>query len=60
MNATSNSMNFLMQKSDAHLSLKVPKEMRDLIHEQAKSKNMTDSNYVKMVLQERLQKDLKV
>jgi hypothetical protein len=57
MSTTSNSMNFLAQKNDAHLSLKIPRVMRDLIHEQAQLKNMSDSNYVKTVLVERLEVD---
>lgn len=58
MVTTANSMNFLVQKNDAYLSLKIPKAMRELIREQANQQNMSDSNYVKTALQEKLKEDL--
>lgn len=57
MNARTHRLNLLAQKNDAHLSLKLPRMMRDLIHEQAQKHNMTDSNYVKMILRDRLEQD---
>lgn len=58
MRTTVDSMNFLAIKNDAHLSLKIPKKMRDMIHEQAQQNNMSDSNYVKSALIDRLKVDL--
>ena len=57
MNARRPHLNLLVQKNDAHLSLKLPRKMRDLIRQQAQKYNMTDSNYVKMILEERLEKE---
>ncbi|WP_372648228.1 hypothetical protein [Draconibacterium sp.] len=58
MAATANSMNFLIQKNDASLSLKIPRIMREMIHKEADRQNMSDSNYVKLAIQQKLERDL--
>lgn len=58
MVTTANSMNFLVQKNDAYFSLKMPRAMRELISQQANKQNMSDSNYVKSAILDRLERDL--
>jgi len=59
MSTTTNRMNFTLQRNDAYLSLKVPREMRNLIKEYASHQNMSDSNYVKLAIQEKLNRETK-
>lgn len=54
---TVKSTNILIQKNSARLSVKVPSEMKALISKYAREANMTDSQYVKLAIHERLEKD---
>ncbi|MFV0376876.1 MAG: hypothetical protein ACK5JD_06180 [Mangrovibacterium sp.] len=58
MNATTaNRMNFLLQKNDDRINAAIPKEMRVLIKEVSARLKMSESNYIKMALAERLERD---
>lgn len=56
---TANSMNILLQKPDTMVSVKVPKEMKEQIEKAAALLNMTVSDYMRLVLNERVEKDLR-
>lgn len=55
---TTNSMNFLGQLNDGKINAAVPQAMRDCIQRQAKKRNMTESGYIKLALQNQLDRDL--
>ncbi|NQU54056.1 MAG: hypothetical protein HQ522_16125 [Bacteroidetes bacterium] len=55
---TVNSMNLHLEKSDVMISAKVPNRMRTLIKSVAHDLNMSDSQYIKLAIKDRLEKDL--
>lgn len=57
--ATSKILKLLLQKNDSALSLVIPLEMKQLIAKCAKEENMSESQYVKLAIIEKLDKDLK-
>jgi len=50
-------MKLLMQKNESAISVMVPKEMKKLISENAKKNGMIDSQYIKLAIVERFEKD---
>lgn len=58
-NQTINDMNLHIEKSDTMISAKVPTRMKALIKDTAKKLNMSDSQYIKLAINERLIKDNK-
>lgn len=57
--ATTNSMNILLQKPTTMISVKVPKVMKDMLEEAAAKLNMNVSDYMRLVLNERIEKDIR-
>ena len=57
--ATSKILKLLLQKNDSAISVVIPSEMKQLIAEYAKVENMSESQYVKLAIVERLDKDIK-
>jgi hypothetical protein len=57
-NATTNSMNFLIQRNDDRINAAIPAEMRRLVKETAQRMNMSESAYIKLALQNQLERDL--
>jgi hypothetical protein len=57
--ATSKILKLLLQKNDSAISVVIPSEMKQLIAEYAKIENMSESQYVKLAIIERLDKDVK-
>lgn len=57
--ATSKILKLLLQKNDSALSVVIPLEMKKLIAKCAKEDNMTESQYVKLAIIEKLDKDMK-
>ena len=57
--ATSKILKLLLQKNDSAISVVIPSEMKQLIAEYAKVENMSESQYVKLAIIERLDKDIK-
>ena len=57
--ATSKILKLLLQKNDSAISVVIPAEMKQLIAEYAKVENMSESQYVKLAIVERLDKDIK-
>lgn len=55
---TTNSMNFLLQRNDDRINAAIPAEMRKLVQEIAQKLNMNESAYIKLALQNQLNKDL--
>ena len=55
---TADSMNFLIQKNEERISAKIPSEMKRLIRKQAEVRNLTESQYIKLSIQNQLIKDL--
>ena len=56
---TTKSMNLLLERNDDRISVKVPKRMRNLIRQYAHKLNMSESQYIKLAISERIDKDLK-
>lgn len=56
---TANSMNFLIQRNDDKINAAIPKAMRDMIKEEAGRLNVSESMYIKMALQEKLEREYK-
>lgn len=56
--ATANSMNILLEKPDTMISAKVPGRMKDMMERAAGRLNMNFSQYMKLAIKERLEKDL--
>lgn len=56
---TTNSMNILLQKPTTMVSVKVPKVMKDMLEKAAANLNMNVSDYMRLVLNERLEKDIR-
>ena len=50
-------MKLLMQKNGAAISVMIPLEMKKLIAENAKKNSMIESQYIKMAIVERFEKD---
>lgn len=55
--ATNNSMNILLQKPTTMISVKVPQEMKETLEQAAASMQMTVSDYMRLALNERFEKD---
>lgn len=55
---TSNSMNFIAQRNEKRINAKIPKRMKELIQEVSTKLNMSESGYIKLAIQERLEKDI--
>jgi hypothetical protein len=59
MNITTiKSMNLLLEKPNRIISVKIPDRMKELIDASAASLNMNFSQYVKLAINDRLEKDL--
>jgi len=58
-NATTNSMNLLLEKPTTMISVKIPGKMKELIEASASSLNMNISQYIKLAINDRLEKDIK-
>ena len=56
--ATVNSMNFLLQKNDDRINSAIPKAMRDLIKKLSIKKNMSESTYIKLAINNQIIRDL--
>lgn len=60
MNATTGKkLNLHLEKSDIMLSAKVPTRMKILVKEMAIKLNMSESAYVKLAINDRLEMDMK-
>lgn len=57
--ATSKILKLLLQKNDSAISVVIPLEMKQLIAKCAKDENMTESQYIKLAIIEKLDKDIK-
>ena len=53
-------MNILIERPTIMISAKVPSRMKDLIENAANSLNMNSSQYIKLAIAERLEKDNKL
>jgi hypothetical protein len=58
MITTGHNFKLLMQKNETGISIVVPKEMKKLIAENAKKHSMIDSQYIRLAIVERLEKEL--
>lgn len=56
--ATTNSMNFLLQKNNDRINSAIPKSMRDLMKKLANKKNMSESTYIKLAINNQIIQDL--
>ena len=56
---TNNSMNLLLEKPNTMVSVKIPGKMKRLIEASAASLNMNVSQYIKLAISDRLEKDIK-
>ena len=56
--ATSKSMNLLLEKNEDRINAKVHKKMKKMIREISIKLNMSDSQYIKLAISERLEKDI--
>jgi len=54
---TTNSVNLLIQRNEARISIKVPGVMKKKVSQNAERMNMSDSQYIKLAISERLDKD---
>lgn len=57
MITTGYNLKLLMQKNDSAISVMVPKEMKRMITENARKNSMIDSQYIKLAIVERFEKD---
>lgn len=57
-NTTSNSMNYLLMKNDDRINAVIPKPMRKMIQEIRAGKGMSESIYIKVALQNQIERDL--
>lgn len=55
---TTNSMNFLLQKNEERINAKIPKLMFDKVEEVCAKQKISKSLYLKMALQEKLERDI--
>lgn len=51
-------MNFLLMTNDDRINAAVPKQMRNLMTEIRKKKGMNESVYIKVALQNQIERDL--
>ena len=58
MITTGRNFRLLMQKNESAISIVVPKEMKKLIAENAKKHSMVDSQYIRLAIVERLEKEM--
>ena len=58
--ATANSMNLLLEKPTTMVSVKIPRKMKKMIESTAASLNMNVSQYIKLAINDRLEKDKKL
>lgn len=58
--ATVNSMNLLLEKPTTMISVKIPGKMKAMIETSATSLNMNLSQYIKLAINDRLEKDKKL
>jgi len=56
-NTTVKRMNLLIQRNEARISIKVPAQMKLDVNENASRMNMSDSQYIKLAISDRLEKD---
>lgn len=56
--ATADNMNFLVQRNDDRINAAIPKAMRKLVREICARKNMTESMYMKLALNNQLLRDI--
>lgn len=56
---TTNSMNILIEKPGTSISVKVPVRLKVMVEETASKLNMNISQYIKLAINERLEKDAK-
>jgi hypothetical protein len=56
--ATTDSMNFLLQKNEERINAKIPKLMFDKVEQQCSKLRISKSLYLKMALQEKLDRDM--
>lgn len=56
--ATANRLNFLVLKNDDRINAAIPKAMREKIKEVSKKLRVNESVYIKVALQNQLEKDL--
>lgn len=54
---TAKRMNLLIQKNEARISVKVPAQMKKEVSKNAAKMKMSDSQYIKLAISERLEKD---
>lgn len=57
---TVNRMKLLAQKNDSNLNTSVPIELKSMVVEQAASENMNISQFMKIALIEKLERDIQV
>jgi hypothetical protein len=57
--ATVNSMNLLLEKPTTMVSVKIPGKMKAMVEASAASLNMNVSQYIKLAINDRLEKDFK-
>jgi len=50
-------LKLLMQKNDSAISVMVPREMKKLIAENAQKNSMIESQYIKLAIVERFERD---
>ncbi len=55
---TTDSMNLLLQKNEERINAKIPKLMHDKVEEECSKLRVSKSLYLKMALQEKLERDL--
>lgn len=55
---TSKRMNLLLEKSESRISAKIPRRMKQLIFGMSKKYNMSESQYIKLAINDRLEKDI--
>ncbi len=57
MITTGKNIKLLMQKNESAISVMIPKEMKKLIAENARKNSMIESQYIKLAIVERFEKD---
>lgn len=60
MITTDKNFELLMQKNESAISIVVPKEMKKLIAENARKHSMIDSQYIRLAIIERFEKELQL
>jgi len=55
--ATVNRMKFLTQRNDARTAVVLPKELKDILQAKAKAENMNESQWIKVAIIEKLERD---